>query len=99
MAFCPASDEFPVDATALVRAVKDKEHQGDSLTRDVVALLNRTFVTPIDRDDIYRLVGAIDDVCDRINDAASRIVQFGVATIQPAAQPAGRTSGAHHNKA
>jgi predicted phosphate transport protein (TIGR00153 family) len=79
-------DEFPADAAALVRAVKDKEHQGDSFIRDVVALLNRTFVTPIDRDDIYRLVGAIDDVCDRINDAASRIAQYGVASIQPTAQ-------------
>jgi uncharacterized protein Yka (UPF0111/DUF47 family) len=55
----------------------------------VVALLNRTFVTPIDRDDIYRLVGAIDDVCDRINDAASRIGQFGVVTIQPDARRQG----------
>ena len=82
-------DEFPADTAELVRAVKDREHQGDSLTRDVVALLNRTFVTPIDRDDIYRLVAAIDDVCDRINDAAARIDQFGVATIQPDAKRQG----------
>jgi predicted phosphate transport protein (TIGR00153 family) len=82
-------DEFPTDTEALVRAVKDREHDGDSLTRDVVALLNRTFVTPIDRDDIYRLVGAIDDVCDRINDAASRVVQFGVAAIPPDARRQG----------
>jgi predicted phosphate transport protein (TIGR00153 family) len=82
-------DEFPADAAVLVRAVKEREHQGDSLTRDVVALLNRTFVTPFDRDDIYRLASAIDDVCDRINDAASRIVQFGVAFIQPSARRQG----------
>jgi predicted phosphate transport protein (TIGR00153 family) len=73
----------------LVRDVKEKEHTGDSLMRDVVALLNRTFVTPIDRDDIYRLASAIDDVCDRINDAASRIGRFGVAAIQPGAQRQG----------
>jgi predicted phosphate transport protein (TIGR00153 family) len=78
-------DNFPNDTDALVRAVKDKEHAGDALTRDVVALLNRTFVTPIDRDDIYRLAAAIDDVCDRINDAASRIGHFGVEAIQPVA--------------
>jgi predicted phosphate transport protein (TIGR00153 family) len=78
-------DEFPNDTDSLVRAVKEKEHAGDALTRDVVALLNRTFVTPIDRDDIYRLAGAIDDVCDRINDAASRIGRFGVEAIQPVA--------------
>jgi uncharacterized protein len=73
----------------LVRDVKEKEHTGDSLTRDVVALLNRTFVTPIDRDDIYRLASAIDDVCDRINDAASRIGRFGVEAIQSGAQRQG----------
>jgi predicted phosphate transport protein (TIGR00153 family) len=78
-------DDFPNDTDALVRAVKEKEHTGDALTRDVVALLNRTFVTPIDRDDIYRLASAIDDVCDRINDAASRIGHFGVKAIQPVA--------------
>jgi predicted phosphate transport protein (TIGR00153 family) len=82
-------DEFPENKDALVREVKEKEHTGDSLTRDVVALLNRTFVTPIDRDDIYRLASAIDDVCDRINDAASRIGRFGVAAIQPGAQRQG----------
>jgi predicted phosphate transport protein (TIGR00153 family) len=82
-------DEFPDDTAALVRAVKEKEHTGDSLTRDVVALLNRTFVTPLDRDDIYRLATAIDDVCDRINDAASRIGQFGVASIQLSARRQG----------
>lgn len=82
-------DDFPNDTAALVRAVKEKEHTGDSLTRDVVALLNRTFVTPIDRDDIYRLASAIDDVCDRINDAASRIGQFGVESIQLSARRQG----------
>jgi predicted phosphate transport protein (TIGR00153 family) len=78
-------DDFPNDTDALVRVVKEKEHAGDALTRDVVALLNRTFVTPIDRDDIYRLASALDDVCDRINDAASRIGHFGVKAIQPVA--------------
>jgi predicted phosphate transport protein (TIGR00153 family) len=82
-------DDFPNDTAGLVRAVKDMEHEGDALTRDVVALLNRTFVTPFDRDDIYRLASAIDDVCDRINDAASRIGQFGVESIQSSARRQG----------
>jgi predicted phosphate transport protein (TIGR00153 family) len=89
MALARLLDEFPQDKDALVSAVKDNEHTGDSLTRDVVALLNRTFVTPIDRDDIYRLASAIDDICDRINDAASRIGHFGVRAIQPGAQRQG----------
>ncbi len=82
-------DEFPNDTAALVRDVKEKEHTGDGLTRDIVALLNRTFVTPIDRDDIYDLASAIDDVCDRINDAASRIGLFGVEVIPVGAQRQG----------
>ena len=40
----------------------------------MVDLLNRTFVTPFDRDDMYRLAGALDDVCDWIDEAAHNLV-------------------------
>ena len=49
------------------------EHEGDRLTHEVINLLNRTFVTPLDRDDMYRLATAIDDVCDHIDEAADNI--------------------------
>src|SRR5436309_11968804 len=74
-------DEFPSNGGEL-RAVKELEHEGDRLTREVVDLLNRTFVTPFDRDDIYRLAGAIDDVCDHVDEAAGDIVGYGGKAIR-----------------
>ena len=78
-------DAFPSNGTNL-REIKELEHEGDRLTREVVDLLNRTFVTPFDRDDIYLLAGAIDDVCDHIDEAAGNIVGYGVEQIRPKAK-------------
>jgi predicted phosphate transport protein (TIGR00153 family) len=78
-------DGFPSNGTNL-REIKELEHEGDRLTREVVDLLNRTFVTPFDRDDIYLLAGAIDDVCDHIDEAAGNIVGYGVEQIRPMAK-------------
>jgi uncharacterized protein len=75
---------FPADGDEL-REIKELEHEGDSLTREVVDLLNRTFVTPFDRDDIYNLATAIDDVCDHVDEAAGNIVGYGVERIRPRA--------------
>ena len=61
--------------------MKDREHDGDRLTHEIVDLLNRTFVTPFDRDDMYRLAGALDDICDHIDEAADNILLFGVKVI------------------
>src|SRR5256885_4878275 len=63
-------ERFPDGADDLVRKVKEFEHEGDRLTHELVDLLNRTFVTPFDRDDMYRLAGALDDICDHIDEAA-----------------------------
>jgi predicted phosphate transport protein (TIGR00153 family) len=75
-------ERFPDGAADLGRAVKDLEHEGDQLTHDLVDLLNRTFVTPFDRDDMYRLAGALDDVCDHVDEAAGRIVDYGVREVR-----------------
>jgi uncharacterized protein len=78
-------EEFPSD-DKLLREIKELEHEGDRVTREVVDLLNRTFVTPFDRDDMYRLAGALDDVCDHVDEAAGNIVGYGVTEIRPAAK-------------
>ena len=78
-------EEFPTNGN-LLREIKDAEHEGDRVTRELVDLLNRTFVTPFDRDDIYNLAGAIDDVCDHVDEAAGDIVGYGVDSIRPAAK-------------
>jgi uncharacterized protein len=79
-------DRFPDGADDLVREVKELEHEGDRLTHELVDLLNRTFVTPFDRDDMYRLAGALDDICDHIDEAAGRIVSYGVVEIREQAK-------------
>jgi uncharacterized protein len=84
-------DRFPVGADDLERKVKDLEHEGDRLTYELVDLLNRTFVTPFDRDDMYRLAGALDDVCDHIDEAASRVVSYGVTEIRLQAKEQAQT--------
>src|SRR5439155_18757652 len=70
----------------LIRDIKDLEHEGDRLTHEVVDLLNRTFVTPFDRDDMYRLAGALDDVCDHVDEATGNILGYGVDEIRPQAR-------------
>jgi len=64
-----------------LRDVRELETEGDRLTHDVINLLNRTFVTPFDRDDMYRLVTAIDDVCDYIDEAADNIDAYEVLEV------------------
>jgi predicted phosphate transport protein (TIGR00153 family) len=73
---------FPEGSDGRVRNIKELEHEGDRLTHEVVDLLNRTFVTPFDRDDMYRLAGALDDICDHVDDAAEKITGYGVREIR-----------------
>ena len=74
-------ETFPHDGDQLIRRIKEREHEGDHLTHEVVSLLNRTFVTPFDRDDMYRLAGAIDDVCDHVDEAADDLITYGVERV------------------
>ena len=74
-------DSFPERNGELIRQIKEREHEGDHLTHEVVNQLNRTFVTPFDRDDMYRLAGAIDDVCDHVDEAADNLGTYGVDRV------------------
>jgi predicted phosphate transport protein (TIGR00153 family) len=79
-------DRFPEGAEELARDVKELEHEGDRLTHELVDLLNRTFVTPFDRDDMYRLAGALDDICDHVDATTGRIVSYAVEEIREQAR-------------
>jgi uncharacterized protein len=70
----PGSDLAP-----LASKIKDLEHKGDELTHRVIDELNKTFITPIDREDIHDLSAALDDVLDLIDSTATRIVLFRIA--------------------
>ena len=65
----------------LLLDIRAAEHEGDRLTHEVVDLLNRTFVTPFDRDDMYRLATVIDDVCDHVDEAADNIDAYEVQEV------------------
>ena len=49
-----------------IARILELEHSADRITRETVSLLHRTFVTPLDREDIHRLISAMDDVLDLI---------------------------------
>src|SRR2546421_630265 len=55
------------------RRVRDLEHQGDEITHKIFDALNRTFVTPLDREDITDLASRLDDFVDAIEEAVRRI--------------------------
>jgi predicted phosphate transport protein (TIGR00153 family) len=74
-------ERFPRDGNALIEQIKAREHEGDRLTHDIVDMLNRTFVTPFDRDDMYRLAAALDDICDHIDEAADNLGSWGADRV------------------
>jgi len=78
-------DEWP-DNRSKLEEIRELEHEGDRLTREVIDLLNRTFVTPFDRDDLYRLATAIDDICDHVDEAADDIDAYEVREVPPLAR-------------
>ena len=56
------------------RRIAEREHTGDEVTHAIIRLLNTTFVTPMDREDIYTLATALDDVMDEVDAAADLFV-------------------------
>jgi uncharacterized protein len=70
--------------------VKEAEHTGDQITRDIIQLLNTQYVTPFDREDIYQLARAIDDVVDNIDEACDLLELYGVESpANPAIEQCG----------
>lgn len=71
----------PDRRTSHVEAIKRLEHEADQVTHEVVNRLDRTFITPLDREDIYQLASDLDDVMDAMDGTARRtqIFRLGVA--------------------
>jgi len=63
-------------AKDLVKQIYEVEQEGDMLTHDIMKKLNKTFITPIDREDLYALASRLDDVIDFIWAAADRMTVF-----------------------
>jgi predicted phosphate transport protein (TIGR00153 family) len=69
--------EFP--GSSVTQAdIKAIEHEGDQITRETIQLLNTQYITPFDREDIYALATAIDDVVDHIEEACDLLELYGV---------------------
>jgi predicted phosphate transport protein (TIGR00153 family) len=64
-----------VDFISYSKQIKDVEHGCDEITHKVTTKLNKSFITPFDREDIYTLAVALDDVCDYV-DAAARAIRM-----------------------
>ena len=58
------------------KAIYEFEQEGDMLTHDIMKDLNKTFLTPIDREDIYALASRLDDVLDLIDAVADRLLLY-----------------------
>ena len=64
-----------------MKKIKNAEHACDELTHKVTTKLNKSFITPFDREDIYMLVVALDDVLDYIDAGARAILMYGIREI------------------
>jgi len=73
-------DPNAVRAT-IAKDLRECEHVGDTATHRILRQLNTSFVTPFDREDIYRLAGALDDVVDAMEAAADFVVLTGLGRL------------------
>jgi uncharacterized protein len=77
--------EQPDKIRDTAESIKALEHKGDRMTHDLIVKLNKTFIVPIDREDIYGLSSKLDDVTDLIESIARRLVLFKVTEVSEAA--------------
>jgi uncharacterized protein len=69
------------DRETTAKRMREAEHDCDETTHRIIRRVNSTFVTPLDREDIYRLAGGIDDVMDFMEEAVDLVVLYGVRTL------------------
>jgi predicted phosphate transport protein (TIGR00153 family) len=67
--------------TAKAKRIKEIEHECDTITHHCVEALHKTFITPIERDDIYRLITKMDDIMDYVEAAAERVALYKLTTM------------------
>jgi predicted phosphate transport protein (TIGR00153 family) len=67
----------------LAARMRDAEHAGDDATHAIIAHLDRSFVTPFDREDIYALASGLDDVMDEMDEVVDLILLYEVKVLPP----------------
>jgi len=73
-------DEWPNIAGRVAR-IEEAEHECDSITSMTVDLLHRTFITPLDRDEILKLISKMDDTMDSMESAAKCLILFEIRAL------------------
>ena len=73
--------QFP-DISGPLQHIREEEHAADQLAHNALDRLDRTFITPFDREDIHTLIGELDDIIDTIDALAKRIPLFHVKSIE-----------------
>ena len=71
------------------RAIQKNEKLADQITHQTVQLLHRTFITPLDRDEIHHLITGMDDILDLMEDVATCLFLYDVRAVTPDAQKLG----------
>ncbi|MFL6341594.1 MAG: DUF47 domain-containing protein [Nitrososphaeraceae archaeon] len=74
---------YKMDGESRYKIIKDLEHQGDQITHRLFTILDKTFVTPLDPEDISKLTSAIDEVLDATEGVANRFVLFTIQAPTP----------------
>ena len=76
---------LPADADieAIAEQMREAEHQADETTHRIVKLVNSTFITPFDREDIYALASSLDDVMDYMDETVDLILLYPVDALPP----------------
>jgi uncharacterized protein len=77
------------DAEALAKEIKEVEHAGDKITHHTVETLHKTFITPIDREEIHQLISGMDDILDFMDAASQRVVLYEITEVTAEAQELG----------
>jgi predicted phosphate transport protein (TIGR00153 family) len=74
------------DLEIRVHAIEAIEKQADKVTHQTIDLLHKTFITPLDRDDIHQLITRMDDILDLLEDAGQTISLYDIKAITPEAK-------------
>jgi uncharacterized protein len=77
--------QFP-DVAGIIQRIREEEHSADELTHQTLDRLDRTFITPFDREDIHELAGGLDDIIDEVDALAKRFPMYHVKHMEPAFQ-------------
>lgn len=76
------------DFDSIAARIKGLEHDADEVTHTCMETLHKTFITPIDRNDIHRLASKLDDIMDLIDGAARQMALFEITSLPEAAREA-----------